>query len=261
MSEQQLQEYRLKEWLRIKNYRSKKSVKPTSGTNQGTPYHSQQALGKAIKRLERSLPSSCKQHFVVEKIARSVGVPVYSSSKRSTCTSVESEEKRELVLSFYRWHYHGKHHAGRKNRIIIHETTKEGDRIKTTQQVRYMMMSLREAYNKFIEQHSITKMSLSKFCELRTLNIKLFDHLLHQVCLCSYHENVRLLLVALRDHSFLSTEFSSFIKQVTCDATSKKCMTQECSPVCIWSMSLHNRAAQWACSTTSGNLQITESRR
>ena len=92
-----------------------------------------------------------------------------------------------------------------------------------------MMMSLREAYNKFIEQHLTTKMNLSKFCELRPPNVKLFDHLPHQVCLCSYHKNVRLLLVALREHSSLSTEFSSFIEQVTCDATSKKCMTRECS--------------------------------
>ena len=38
MSEQQLQEHNLKERLRIKNYRSKKSMKPMSSTNQGTPY-------------------------------------------------------------------------------------------------------------------------------------------------------------------------------------------------------------------------------
>ena len=35
--------------------------------------------------------------------------------------------------------------------------------------------------------------------------------------------------MALRDHSSLSTEFSSFIKQVTCDATSKECMTRKCA--------------------------------
>ena len=133
---------------------------------------------------------------------------------------------------------------GRKYHIIIRETTEEGDRIKTTQQVRYMMMSLREAYNKFIEQHSTTKMNLSKFCELRPPNVKLFDHLPHQVCLCSFHENVRLLLVALREHSSLSTEFSSFIEQVTCDATSKKCVTRECSTCVDLIDELHHKAAQ-----------------
>lgn len=66
MSEQQLQEHQLKEWLRI-NYRSKKSIKLTSSTNQGTPYRSRQALGKAIKQLKHGLPSSHrKQCFVVE---------------------------------------------------------------------------------------------------------------------------------------------------------------------------------------------------
>ena len=91
------------------------------------------------------------------------------------------------------------------------------------------MMSLREAYDKFIEQHSTMKMSLLKFSELRPPNVKLFDHLPHQVCLYSYHENVRLLLEVLREHLCLNTKFSSFIEQVTCDATSKKCMTRDCS--------------------------------
>jgi len=51
MSEHQLEEHRLKERLRIKAYRSKQSMKPTSSTasttDLGTPYRSRQALGKA----------------------------------------------------------------------------------------------------------------------------------------------------------------------------------------------------------------------
>ena len=169
-------------------------MKPTSSTNQRTPYRSRQALGKAMKRLEQGLPSSPrKQLFVVENLARSVGIPVCSS----------------LVHSFYRTDDISWQAPGRNDCIIIHETTEEGDRIKKTQQVRYMIMSLQEAWNKFIEQHSTTKMSLSKFYELRQPNVKFFDHLPHQVCLCSYHENVRLLLVALGEHTSLSTEFSS----------------------------------------------------
>lgn len=96
MSPQQLEEHHLKERLGIRNHRSKTSMKPTSSTNQGTPYRSRQALGKAIKRLQHGLPSSPrKQRFVVEKLAKSVGVAVCSSSKKNT--SVESEERRELV--------------------------------------------------------------------------------------------------------------------------------------------------------------------
>ena len=112
MSEHQLEEHRLKEQQRIKAYRSKQSMKPTSSTasttDLATPHRSRQALGKAMKRLEHSLPSSPrKQHFVVGKLARSVGLSVSSSSKKSI--SAESEAKRELVHTFTElMMYHGK---------------------------------------------------------------------------------------------------------------------------------------------------------
>ena len=154
-----------------------------------------------------------KQHFVVGKLARFVRVS--SSSKKSI--SAESEAKRELVHTFYRTDDVSWQAPGKKDCIIIREAIEAGERIKQTQQVRYMIMSLREAWNKFKEQHSTPKMCLSKFCELRPPNVKLFDQLPHQVCLSSYHENVRLLLVGLGERTSLSTEFSSFVEQVTCD--------------------------------------------
>ena len=46
---------------------------------------------------------------------------------------------------------------------------------------------------------------------------------------CSYHENIRLLLFALKDYSNLSSDFQGSIEQVTCDANSKKCMTRKCA--------------------------------
>ena len=80
------------------------------------------------------------------------------------------------------------------------------------------MMSLREAHKKFMEENPDAKIGLSKFCDL---HVKLFDHLPHQVCVCSYHENVRLILVALKSDSDLSTNFSTFVNQIVCDSQSK----------------------------------------
>ena len=96
-------------------------------------------------------------------------------------TSAESEERRELVQTFYRSDDISWQAPGRKDRIIIREIAEDGNTSKTTEQVRYMMMPLREAYNKFKEQHSTVTTSLSKFCELRPANVKVFDHLPHQV--------------------------------------------------------------------------------
>ncbi len=92
-----------------------------------------------------------------------------------------------------------------------------------------MLMSLKEAHNKFVEENP-DKVRLSKFCELRPDKVRLFDHILHNVCVCFYHEDVRILLVALKKkHTMLSTEFKSFINQVNCDSSSKDCMSFKCS--------------------------------
>lgn len=89
-----------------------------------------------------------------------------------------------------------------------------------------MLMSLREAYNKFKEEYPSLKVGLTKFCEWRPAHVKLFDQIPHQVCVCSYHENVRLLLVAFKEHTTLNNDFA---EQVTCDPSAKVCMSGKCS--------------------------------
>ena len=76
-----------------------------------------------------------------------------------------------------------------------------------------MLMSLREAYHKFSESHASMNIGLSKFCELRPKNVKLFDHIPHHICVCSYNENIHLLLVVLNKYTTLSVDFQDFINQ------------------------------------------------
>jgi hypothetical protein len=61
---------------------------------------------------------------------------------------------------------------GRKDRIIIREVGANGKMEKRTEQTRYMLMSLREAYG---EEHPSQKIGFSKFCEQRPQNIMCFD--------------------------------------------------------------------------------------
>ena len=181
-----------------------------------------------MKRTCMSLPMSPrKQRCVVGKLAESVGLKVTAKdSSPSTSTSSHgsalSDDTKKSVHEFYNsdisWQA-----PGRKDRIIIRETTEDGERVKRTEQVRFMLMSLREAYNKFKEENPSLKVGLTRFYELRPTHVKLLDQISHQVCVYSYHENVRLLLVALKEHTSLNTDFSAFIEQVTCDASSKEC--------------------------------------
>ena len=232
MSESQLQEHRAQERARVRKYKEKKRAEslsdPPTSSNDSTPYRCTQTLGKALKRVRQSLPASPhKQRCVIERLAEKAGISVNKSSpsQRSTSLSVKTVT---AVNAFYLSNDISWQAPGRKDRVIVREKASDGKIQKRTEQTRYMLMSLREAHQKFKEEHPGDEIGLSKFCELRPVNVKCFDHLPHQVCLCPYHENIRLLLVALRDHTSLTASFAEFVGQVTCDGETKQCLVGEC---------------------------------
>jgi len=92
-------------------------------------------------------------------------IPTASSSRSHNSLN---EETKEMVLKFYNntndisWQA-----PGHKDRIIIREVNSEGKKVKRTEQICYMLVSLKEAHNCFIKTHSEYKIGLCKFCELR----------------------------------------------------------------------------------------------
>lgn len=95
-----------------------------------------------------------------------------------------------------------------------------------------MLMSLHEAYEEFRNNFSDAKIGVSKFANLRPDHVRLFKKIPHNVCVCIYQEKVRLILQALKTCTDLSTEFSGFIEQVTCNPSTKDCMYSVCE-VCM----------------------------
>ena len=165
---------------------------------------------------------------MVESLAKSVGLQLASPPIRGPCGNALSEGTKMLVAAFYNSNDISWQAPGRKDRVIIREVDSDGNKCKKTEQTHYLLMLMKEAYNKFHEVHSDVKVGLSKFCELRPVHVKLFDHRPHHVCVCQYHENVRFLLLVLKDHSSLAVGFRDFINQVTCDSTNEECMSSSC---------------------------------
>lgn len=233
MSVKSRKEHLLKEKMRVRSYRQKQKLKSLDKDTMllTSPYRSNQAMGKAVRRTKLSLPTSPRKKLcVVKAIAKEVGLNVMKQSSDRTGTGnckTLREDTVKLVREFYLSNDISWQAPGRRDRIIIRETDRNGKQVKRTVQIRYMLMSLTEAYKIFNSMHP-SKIGSSKFCELRPQNIKLFEHIPHSVCVCSYHENIRLLLVALKNHTMLSDEFHHFIGQVTCDPSSKECMTRTC---------------------------------
>ena len=86
-------------------------------------------------------------------------------------------------------------------------------------------MSLKEVYEQFKNKNPNVPIGLSKFCSLRPFHVRLFDQIPHNVCVCKYHENLRLILIALEKYIDISSDFSGFVDQVTCDQTNKDLYT------------------------------------
>ena len=80
------------------------------------------------------------------------------------CTGI-SPKQIDAVQKFFKmtlWQA-----SGRKNRVISREVLSNGKTSKTTTQVRYMLMSLKEAYHLFREEMKDEVIGLSIFCRLR----------------------------------------------------------------------------------------------
>ena len=95
------------------------------------------------------------------KPAESFGLNVSTSSSPSNLSHgcVLNTDTKECVVKFYNSSWQA---PGHKDRVIM---VIEGKTTKTAQQVRYMLMSLREVYHKFKEENPSLMVGLSKFCE------------------------------------------------------------------------------------------------
>lgn len=99
--------------------------------------------------------------------------------------------------------------------MIIQVIKSTGKTEKRTEQTRYMLMSLKETYAKFVEEHPSYKIGLSKFCELRPNNVKLFDHI---PCLFIPRECTYLASSFEGSHRFTHHLLKEFLSQVTAKA-------------------------------------------
>ena len=149
----ELEAFHLKEKLRIRSRRERKKqqlLQGESSQSQSSPYRSNQAKGKAVKRAVCSLPASPhKRLCVVETLAKTVGLNLDNTPARDSSSISISDE---LVIGFYNSNDVSWQAPGRKDRIIVRESDTNGKKTKRTEQVRYLLMSLKEAYSKFAEK-------------------------------------------------------------------------------------------------------------
>lgn len=94
---------------------------------------------------------------------------------------------------------------------------------------RHLMFSLKEAHSLFQKEHPEVNIGLSKFSSLRPVNVLLSSDTPHYVCLCQYHENVRLLCDCLsKEVEGFPSYSGDFVHKFVCDSSSGECMLGRC---------------------------------
>ena len=197
---------------------------PEVDITNNSPFSNRQSRGKARKKLLTSLPKSPrKRKALIVEFAEIEGLCTVKKAKSSRGSRAVSEELMKKVIDFYTDNEISWQAPGKRDYIIVREN---GNKHKV--QKKHLLSTLKEAHAMFIKEYK-EEISFSKFCELRPKHVLLLNQLPHNVCVCRYHEDIRLLLNTLKMAGLgVNTGFRDFISQVVCCQENKECMYGLC---------------------------------
>ena len=105
------------------------------------------------------------------------------------------------------------------------ETIENSDGTKERHQKRLILRNIREAYSQYKSTFPGDKIVFSKFAELRPKWCRTVDQSgSHNVCVCIYHQNVKLMLSAVNP----TLRYQVLLEVCVCDVTRKDCMLNKC---------------------------------
>ena len=111
---------------------------------------------------------------------------------------------------------------GKKDFVSVRNS--EGKRVHV--QKRVLLANLRKLYLHYKEASSGEHVGFSKFCELRPRwCITVGAKGMHSVCVCEYHQNVKLLLDSLPGPKL---DHKSLMAKLVCDVSERNCMLHQC---------------------------------
>ena len=132
-----------------------------------------------------------------------------------------SGDVSEIVSNFYQQDEYSRCCPGMKDFVSV---TK--DSVKTKHLKRLPLLNIKELFLESKKEYPTVKIGFSKFCELRPKWVKTVNHSgMHSVCVCQYHQNVKLLISAIPGNF----EYKDILSKVVCNIDLRKCMLHLCS--------------------------------
>ena len=213
---------------RVRKCRQRQKEKKAKNSSQdqdvSQAYQTPQALGKALGKVSsRVLPQSPrKRKAVVFKLAHASGF-----LRKKKCTRGNRglpKETVNLVKVFFQLDSISRQALGRKDFVTVRENN-----TKHHIQKRHLLWSLRECYSIFMKENPTTEIGFSKFCSLRPVNVLLSAAMPRDVCLCKYHENIKMLCESLhKEIDDFPMYPGTFAENFVCNPESELCMLGNC---------------------------------
>lgn len=193
-------------------------------------------LNSATRQEKLSILSLLPKSWSVQKIvdefktsrnmasdARKEKNNVLDSSQGSSSGKALSNETKELVLNFFEDDDISRAMPGQRDFVSV----KTGNK-RLAVQKRLLMMTLREAFNRFNEVYVNVKIGFSSFASLRPRQCKLLTITgTHNVCVCTTHENVNLILHSLKKYNVLN-DLKTLTNRLLCENKTTHCHLRRC---------------------------------
>lgn len=213
----------LKDKRQRDNERQRKSREKKKTKMVVEPYSCRQTLGKAVRKVEKSLPLDLGKKVKVINVLYEKYVKATDDEKMQSNHTLEFQQRLKEVSAFYMHDGISVQSAGRKDTLII-----EGQIVAK----RFMLMTVSEAYELYKRDCSET-VSKSTFFQHRPRNIQLSSKIPHNMCVCMYHANFGFLLQGCSTLiPSISHDFQSFLQSACCNIEEEKCMLNNC-PKCV----------------------------
>ena len=151
------------------------------------------------------------------KLKREKGILSDPSAKKGKTLSPEVSKR---VKDFYESDEFSRMCPGKKDYVSIKENN-----IKVHKQKRLLLINLRELYANYKKLYPNDKIGFTKFWDLKPKwCVTVASSGIHSVCVCEFHQNAKLLTVAIPRHS----DYKCLLKIVVCDVANRNCMLHLC---------------------------------
>ena len=141
------------------------------------------------------------------------------------------QETVDKVINFYNSDGISRTMPGKSDFISFRND--KGEKVQA--QKRLLLLTCSEAHEKFQDENGDIEISISKFYELRPPNVILLGSSgSHNVCVCTYHQNVLLMLEnssLIKDNPLQLPDksFKGYLKLLVCDESTENCHLDRCS--------------------------------